>query len=126
MISQISYSWLSFVTSTACSNISGSSGAGIIEGLSARVADWLSDFWHITAAVAGCGMLIMLVSSLGLPSIGLLCASLLLLSWPQATLVVVRQRCTRQDNSDRIGRPKDENLKLRKKEREVRASGSYL
>jgi hypothetical protein len=48
------------------------------------------------------------------------------LSQPQATLVVVRWHCTRRDNSDRIGRPKDKNLKLRKKEREVRASGSYL
>jgi hypothetical protein len=45
---------------------------------------------------------------------------------PQATLVVVQQCCTRRDNSDRIGRPKDENLKLRKEEREIRAKGSYL
>jgi hypothetical protein len=47
------------------------------------------------------------------------------MSQPQATLVVVRQHCTYRDNSDRIGRPKDENLKLRKEEREEPLALTY-
>jgi hypothetical protein len=36
----------------------------------------------------------------------------------QATLVVVQQHFTRQNNSDRIGRPEYKNLKIREGKRE--------
>ncbi len=50
-----------------------------------------------------------------------------LLSWSQAILVVVRGHYTPQDNSEKIGRPRYKNLKIRKgKKREENSLQVYI
>ena len=50
----------------------------------------------------------------------------LIMSQPQSILVVVQRHCTLRDNSDRIGRPRYKNLKIKKEGKKGRTLYKYI